>query len=209
MKRMIFCALAFAFSSAGAQQAESWFEITPFGGYRLGGSFEIADSPDSYDIEDSPSFGLIVNFPHRRYTRFEVLYARQSTDAEFSGAANTGPGYDLDVQVLQLGGTYQFDAESPLVVPYLAATLGATYMEASADTSESDTFWSASLGLGLLVSPNSRVGLRLEGRAYGTFTNSSTDLLCQSGPDGAACAIRLDGDLVTQVEAFAGIVVRF
>lgn len=209
MKRLVAIALACAFSNAGAQQADSWFEITPFAGYRFGGSFEIEDSPESYDIDDSTSFGLIINFPHRQDTRWEVFYSQQSSDAIFSGTPIDEPVYDLDVHVLQLGGTYQFEGQSAHVVPYLAATLGATYMKASADASDSDTFWSASMGLGLLISPNSRVGLRLEGRAYGTFTNSSTDLLCQSGPDGAACAVRLDGDLITQVEAFAGVVVRF
>jgi hypothetical protein len=209
MKRLIACAFACAFSSASAQQDESWFEITPLGGYRLGGSFEIEDSTESYDVEDSPSYGLIINFPHRHNTRWEVLYSKQSTETEYSGPSIAEPVYDLDVQVLQIGGTYQFEGQSAFVVPYLAATLGATHMQVSARSSESDTFWSASMGLGLLISPNSRVGLRLEARGYGTFTNSGTDLLCQSGPEGGTCAIRLDGDLVTQVEAFAGVVFRF
>ena len=95
------------------------------------------------------------------------------------------------------------------MVPYLAATLGATHARVSSSGSESDTFWSGSIGLGMLLSPNSRVGVRLEARAYGTFTNSSTNLLCQSGPEGGACAIRVKGDLITQIETFAGVVFRF
>lgn len=209
MIRLILCALVCAYTTAGAQQQDSWFEVTPIGGFRAGGSFEIEDSPDSYDIEDSASFGVILNFPHRQNTRWEVLYSQQSTEAEFSGTLDTEPVYDLDIHVLQVGGTYQFEGQAESVVPYLAATLGATHIKASAGASESDTFWSASMGLGLLISPNSRVGFRLEGRAYGTFTRSSTDLLCQSGPEGAQCAVRLDGDLITQFEAFAGIVFRF
>ena len=208
MRPAVLLALLCAFSHVHAQQQDSWIEVTPYGGYRMGGSFEIEDSPDSYDFEDSSSFGLILNFPHRTETRWEVLYSQQSTEARFNGAAANDPLIDLDLHVLQIGGTYQFEGDA--VVPYLAATLGATHAETTGTGSESDTFWSASIGLGFLISPNSRVGLRLEARGHGTFTNSSTDILCQTDPAaGGACAIRIDGDIITQVEAFAGVVFRF
>jgi hypothetical protein len=209
MNRFIFAMLAGAslMMPAHAQQTSARFELTPFGGYRFGGTLEIEESPDSFDFEDSASFGLIVNFPHRANTRWEILYANQSTEAEFSGVATGDEVIDVDLQMLQIGGTYQFEGEK--VLPYLAATLGATHAKASGTSSESDTFWSGSIGLGILVAPNSRIGLRLEARAYGTFTNSSTDLLCASGPGGAGCAIQVAGDLLTQIETFAGVVIRF
>lgn len=195
------------FAPAVAQQTPAKFELTPFGGYRFGGSFEIEESSDSYSFEDAASYGLILNFPHRGNTHWEVLYSKQSTEAKFIGTAANDAILDLDLQMLQLGGTYQFEGDK--VIPYLAATLGATHARASATGSESDTFWSGSIGLGILISPHSRVGLRLEARAYGTFTNSSTDLLCVSGPEGAGCAISVEGNLLSQIETFAGVVFRF
>ena len=190
-----------------AQQQPAKFELTPFGGYRFGGTFEIEDSSDSFDFEDSASFGLIANFPHGTNTKWEILYANQSTEAEFSGVTTGDAVIDVDLQMLQIGGTYQFEGDK--VLPYMAATLGATHAKARGDSSESDTFWSGSIGVGILIAPNSKVGLRLEARAYGTFTNSSTDLLCASGPEGAGCAIKSAGDLITQIETFAGVVIRF
>ena len=192
---------------AHAQQETAKFELSPFGGYRFGGSFDIEDSSDSYDFEDSASFGLIANFPHGTNTTWEILYANQSTEAEFSGVTTGDAVIDVDLQMLQIGGTYQFEGDS--VLPFMAATLGATHAKARGTSSESDTFWSASIGLGILIAPNSRIGLRLEARAYGTFTNSSTNLLCASGPGGAGCAIQVKGDLLTQIETFAGVVIRF
>jgi hypothetical protein len=194
-------------STAQAQDDKFNFELTPFGGYRFGGTFEVEDSSDSYDFNDSSSFGLILGIPHSSNTQFEILYSKQSTEAEFSGATPNDPVIDIDLQVLQLGGTYQFDGDK--VVPYIAATLGATNARVSSTGSANDTFWSGSFGLGVLISPNSRVGLRLEARAYGTFTNSSTSLLCESGPNIAGCAIRIEGDMLTQIETFAGVVFRF
>ena len=128
---------------AWAQQDKASFELTPFGGYRFGGTFEVEDSPDSYDFEDSASYGVILNFPHRANTRWEVLYSRQSTEAEFSDPASSNALLDIDSHILQIGGTYQFEGDK--VLPYLAATLGGTHVKASANGSESDTFWSGSL----------------------------------------------------------------
>lgn len=198
------------YGGAGAQSNESKFEITPFGAYRFGGTFNVEDESGSYKFEDSTSYGVLMNFPHRSSTKWEFLYSRQSTEAEFSGVTLNDPVVDVDLQVFQIGGTYEFDSQSEIVQPYLAATIGATHADArSSGGSESDTFWSASVGLGVLISPASRVGLRLEARAYGTFTNNTTDLFCSTGPDQNVCAIRLEGDILTQIETFAGVVVRF
>lgn len=193
--------------TARAQDDAFNFELTPFGAYRFGGSFAVEDSSDSYDLEDSSSFGLILNFPHNTNTQWEVLYSKQATTAEFSAATPNDPLVDIDLQILQLGGTYQF--EGGMVRPYLAATLGGTHARARSTGSGSDTFWSGSIGLGLLISPSSRIGLRLEARAYGTLTSSNTDLLCQTGPDANFCAVRIQGEMLTQIETFAGVVFRF
>jgi hypothetical protein len=194
-------------STAQAQDREVKFELTPFGGYRFGGTFEVEDSSDSYDFNDSSSFGLILNVPYSSNTQLEILYSKQSTEAEFGGATSNDPVIDIDLQMLQLGGTYQFEGDK--FIPYIAATLGAAHARASSSGSASDTFWSGSFGLGVLISPTTRVGLRLEARAYGTVTNSGTSLLCESGPNVSGCAIRVKGDLLTQIETFAGVVFRF
>ena len=46
-------------------------------------------------------------------------------------------------------------------------------------------------------------------RAYGVIVDSSTDLFCSTGPNANVCAVRLKGELVSQVETFAGVSVRF
>ena len=90
--------------------------------------------------------------------------------------------------------------------PYLAATIGGTRIEAAG---ESDTFFSGSIGLGMLISPASTFGIRLEARAHGVFINSDTDLLCRTGPDLNVCFIRVEGDMLSQIETFAGFIFRF
>ena len=76
-------------------------------------------------------------------------------------------------------------------------------------TLDSDTFFSGSLGVGLMVLPTNRVGVRLEARTHATLLRSDSDLFCESGPGGGLCAVAVNGDVLWQVEAFAGVVFRF
>jgi opacity protein-like surface antigen len=189
------------------QAQEAATEITAFGAYRFGGTFEEDDTDASYELNDSPSFGLILNLRHKDPTQWEILYSQQRTEADFSGATTNDPEVDIELHVLQLGGTYQFEGE--MARPYLAFTLGGTHVRTSSAESKSDTFFSGSIGVGMKFLPTSRVGIRVEARAYGTLVSSSTDLFCSTGPDLNICAIRLEGKMLSQVETFAGITVRF
>jgi len=182
-------------------------EITPFVGYRFGGTFESADATFKYEMQDSSSFGLLLNFRHKGNTQWEILYSQQSSEAQYSGAAGPDPVVDVDIHVLQLGGTYRGDGEKAR--PYLAATMGGTHIRTESNGSKSDTFFSGSIGVGMMFLPRSRVGIRVEARAYGTLVDSNSDIFCQTGPNQNICAIRIDGNLLSQVEVFAGITFRF
>jgi hypothetical protein len=205
MKRLlILSTLAFP---AVLQAQEPTAEITAFGAYRFGGTFEEESTEATYELKDSPSFGLILNLRHQDPTQWEIFYSQQQTEAEFSGSTQNDPVVNIDLHVLQLGGTYQFEGE--VARPYLAFTLGGTHVRTSSAASRSDTFFSGSIGVGMKFLPTSRVGIRVEARAYGTLVSSSTDLFCSTGPDTNVCAIRLEGKMLSQVETFAGITVRF
>jgi len=182
-------------------------EITAFGGYRFGGTFEVQDSDASYEWQDASSWGLIWDYRNDANTEIEVFFSRQTTTAEFNDVTTEAPILDVETTVLQLGGTVFGEGET--VRPYLAATIGGTHIRAEAGAEESDTFFSGSIGAGVKIKPNSRSGLRLEVRAHGTLTSESTDLFCRTGPDLNACAIQVKGNLFGQVEVFAGVVLRF
>ena len=127
------------------QAQEAATEITAFGAYRFGGTFEEDESDASYELNDSPSFGLILNLRHQDPTQWEIFYSQQQTEAEFSGATGNDPEVDIDLHVLQLGGTYQWEGE--VARPYLAFTLGGTHVRTRSAESNSDTFFSGSIGV--------------------------------------------------------------
>jgi len=190
-----------------AQEQAFNIELTPFGAYSVGGEFEEKSSGLSIELDESESYGFIFNARHSPVTQWEIFYSRQETSADASGLGLSDPAPELTVEYLQAGGTYMWDGEH--VRPFLAATLGGTKVDINTAGFGSDTFWSGSLGLGLQISPNSRLGLRLEARGFGTLLDSSSDLWCQFGPTNNVCAVRIDGTIMWQVQALAGIVFRF
>lgn len=190
-----------------ASAGEKNVEFTPFAAYRFGGTFDVENSTASYELDDSDAFGLLLNVRQSSNTQWEVLFSKQKTQARLRAGTGTNPSVSTDISVLQVGGTYLGPGQT--FRPFLAMTLGGTHIKTVASGRQSDTFFSGSIGVGLNIAPNSRIGLRLEARAYGTLTNSDTDLFCRTGPDMNVCAIRIDGNLLTQVEAIAGVVFRF
>lgn len=189
------------------QAQQSGIEITPFLGYRFGGTFETEDATARYEMEDSESLGLLVNLPHRFNTQWEILYSYQQSEARYSGDPGPDPRVDTEIHVLQLGGTYRGSGEK--AIPYLAATIGGTHVRTSSTATRDDTFFSGSIGVGMMFLPSSRVGIRVEARGYGTLISSNSEIFCSTGPDANLCAIRIDGKLLTQVETFAGVTFRF
>ena len=67
MKRYLLAGLIFVPALASAQ--ESGVEITPFAGYRFGGTFESDEPAAKYEMQDSESFGLLINFRHKGNTQ--------------------------------------------------------------------------------------------------------------------------------------------
>ena len=199
--------VATALPAQAAAADELKFEITPFVAYRFGGDFDVEGSTASYRIDDSEAFGLLLNLRHSGNTQWELLYSVQQTTAMLRDSVATTPAVDTDIHVLQIGGTYQGSGET--VRPYLALTLGGTHIKTTANGTQSDSFFSGSIGVGVSLIPNSRLGIRLEARAYGTLMDANTDLFCQTGPDMNICAVRIDGNLLSQFELFAGVVFRF
>lgn len=193
--------------SAAFAQSPGNVELTPLVGAMFGGTFEDIDENLDAELDDGAHAGVILNIRESGNTQWELIYSRQSTDVDASEFSPATPTIDLDLQYLQLGGTYLGEGER--VRPYIAATIGGTHISPSLGDLDSDTFWSASIGAGLQAFPTKRIGLRLEARVWGTLLTSSTDLFCASGNQGGVCAITVDGDALWQFSTFLGAVFRF
>lgn len=190
---------------AAAEVTPYRFSLTPFAGYRIGGEFDDDDNDDELELDDGASIGLIVNAPFDDRTEWEVFYSRQSTDIDQS-TVTVGQDVDVTVEYLQIGGTYVGDGETAR--PYLAATVGGSRIDADGGF-DSETYFAFGIGGGLHVFPENRIGLRLEGRLFGSLVDSDSGVFCQSGPNANRCLISSSGDVFWQWEMFAGMTVRF
>lgn len=188
-------------------------EITPFAGYRLGGEFEDDDDDGNttgadVDIDEASSVGLIVNWPSVANTEWEIYLGRQATSLETDAlfAPTDTPSADLDITYLQAGGTYWFDGERAR--PFIVATVGASRFEPDDSSFDSETFFAFGIGGGYKIAPTSRIGLRLEGRLFGSVLDSDEAVFCRSGGAVSGCLVSVSGSVVWQWEVTAGLVFR-
>ena len=199
-------ALVCTYSTAAAQNHPYRFELTPYAAYRVGGSFDEQDGDGRVDLNDSSAEGLILNIRANPKGQYELLYARQSTDADTRGFQVNDATIDIDIEHFQLGGTYLFDGENTR--PFIALTLGLSQYDPQLPGSNSESFFSASLGGGVQLNANKRLGIRLEARAFATFVDDDSNIFCSSIDGAGACLILVRGRVLTQWEARAGLVFR-
>lgn len=186
--------------------------MTPFAGYRFGGEFDSVDDGDvarDLDLDEAGSLGLIINFPADAVTEWEIFYSRQKTrlDSAAPWSVDEPVVDDLTVTYLHAGGTYLFEGERAR--PYIVATLGASRFDPDDAGFDAETYFSFALGGGLKLAPTSRIGLRLEGRLFGSLVDSDEAIFCRAGPEGSRCLIATSGSILWQFEALAGVIFRF
>lgn len=204
--RLLLAGLALAISAAASAEVNPYHvSVTPFIGYRIGGEFKDDDTGDKVDLGDASSFGLIINAPASDTTEWELFYSRQSAGIDTS-TVPLPPGLDLDISYFQVGGTYVFDGAP--IRPFISAGIGASHFSPDQSQYNSETYFAFSIGGGAHLFPASRVGLRLEGRLFGSVIDSDSAIFCVSD-GGATCAIQASGDILWQWEMFAGLTARF
>ena len=108
-KTVSVCLALLAVPAAQAQEDVFKFELTPFAGFATGGEFEDTTSGASLELDDSSSFGLILDIRESANTQWEILYSLQPTEADTTGLPIGGAPLDIDVHYIQGGGTYLFE----------------------------------------------------------------------------------------------------
>jgi opacity protein-like surface antigen len=186
----------------GTAGAEWGVEITPFGGYSIGGNFTDNATGANLDVKEGGNFGLVLGMPDTPDTQYELFYGFQRTKVTGSGTFGGETLFDLDIHYLHLGGPYMFAREK--VRPFLSGGVGATHFVPQGSGMDSKTYFSLSLGGGVKIPISDHVGLRFEGRGFMTVLPNSTEMFCVSS-GGAACNVKVQGDVLGQLLLMAGI----
>jgi hypothetical protein len=188
------------------------FEVTPWGGYRFGGSFDYDEAEagqGSLEVRDASSFGVDLGLYRDAVSFYELLYASQTARMDSGGV--TAEDLRLRTEYYQLGGTLLFPQPNNLVA-WLSMTAGVTRFAPSGTLQgeplgpESD--FSMSLGGGLRVPLNQHLAIVGGVRGYVTFIDPSSRIFCVSA-GGATCVFQLSGSTYLQFEGLLGLAVTF
>ena len=170
-------------------------ELTPFGSYQWGGSFDTQGFSNilagQINEQGSFSWGAILSFLAAGNSAVELYYLRQDTDISGAQKANVSTGFSNNyVQI----GVRQGLPKTEGIAPFITASMGINVLDAK--NSDSSTRFAWSLGGGAKwMAANQKVGLRMDIRwmvtpvpsgDYGTwcdywgcYVTSGTDWLHQ------------------------------
>jgi opacity protein-like surface antigen len=191
-------------SSATETPPSQTFEVAPFIGYQVGGSFSQNTTEQTVKLDDHGSFALALDAPADAGGQYELFYGRQSTVLRGDGFSSLS----VAVEYLHIGGTVTLD-DSSRVKPYLAGGLGVSRLSPDSPGAENDTRFSLSLALGLRMPLSQHFSVRVEGRGFLTLVNSEGALFCNSGESGAICTITAHGSTLFQFAFLAGMAYDF
>ncbi|MGZ8867476.1 MAG: hypothetical protein ACXW2P_03960 [Thermoanaerobaculia bacterium] len=191
-----------------AYSTPSWnlFELTPFGGYRWGGTL-YADSTDLFGFDTkvagAGNVGLNFGIPiGGSPMKFELMVNQQQSHLTGRGGLFESEIPIADFDVTYYHGGLQIPIGDPEAgaVPFLVFSAGITNLRPDIAGVSAENRFSASAGLGVKIPFNRNVGLRIEGRGY--FTSLDGDDECYRCDDSY-------GDTLTQGETNIGLVISF
>jgi hypothetical protein len=176
-------------------------EVSPFYGYRFGGELEDAATGEAYTIQNSPTYGIMVDLPFGGpAVRTELLWCRQDTEIQFPGT--DGPGWiDMTIDSWEIGAIGEEKKDG--FVEYISAHVGLTHMSAGGYGSDTRVNLSAAVGAKFFIRPN--MALKAEVRGICTFVDAEATFISIDG----GTLIQFTGSTLWQGQATLGLSVIF
>jgi len=166
----------FLFVSAIGLRAQS-FEISPFFGYRFGGTIENSRG-ESSDLKAAPAYGLSFDYsPYKNDSmKLELFWSRQDSQMDL-GTVGGLEHMGLWVDVFQIGGVYE--SGQGRLHETVTALVGATVF--SPEEGDVEARFSLSLGLGVKYFLSKNLALRADLRGYCTVVESEGAFISTGG----------------------------
>lgn len=187
--------------------SSNMFELTPFVGYRYGGTI-FADQTNLFtrdvDVESSVNFGASIGIPlGNTPLKLELLADRQQSRLETGGGLfdpNTRVA-DIDITYLHAGVQIPF-ATSRSAEPFLLFSAGVANLDPHVNNVSADNRFSAAAGIGVKLPLSRNLAIRVDARGYFTSLGNDDNRNCNR------CSYNYDHDLY-QGETNVGLAFRF
>ncbi len=156
------------------------FELTPFAGFRWGGTVfqnDVFGFGDELQVAASPNYGADLAIPLGRTGMKVTLMANHQASELESGRGLFEPDQTLgDFDVTYFHGGLQIPfGSSRNAVPYGLVSAGVARLDPHLSGVTAETRFSASGGFGIKLPMSRNAAIRLEGRGYFTSLEESTD----------------------------------
>jgi outer membrane protein W len=205
-------------SVTGAIRAQSYgqyykWEITPFIGGEVGGSYPVANSSatqadvDKVRVNNSMSFGTFIDRSFTENFQFEFMWnANRTQTAEhdtISGQFTNA--YNTDIDQFHFGALYMFRSSDKKLRPYAAAGLGFSHFENSG-ANANNTAFSYGVGGGVKYYMTNHIGFRGDARFVPTYENSSPQQFCDQFGN---CFTANQRNFLNRANFTGGLIIRF
>ena len=190
---------AWLFASLLSSQAQV-FELSPFFGYRFGGSVKTSDGEDTC-LDPGRAYGVALDFaPQASDLKLELFWSRQDTGFD-SGGFEGFNHIHLSIDEFQFGGVYE--AGQGRLRETVTALVGATLF--SSDAGDREARFSFGIGVGVKYYLLKHLALRADLRGYGTVVEADAAFISSGG----GAVAYFSGDAIWQGEIAGGISLSF
>jgi len=202
MSRWFAAIVAFGLAASPAAVSAQQVEVSPFGGFRLGGGFFERVTNQDVDLDGATAIGGVLNVAMHDGLWFEGFFTHQNAAVDVPGSVLAPPKkWRITVDHWMAGGLQEFGEGRAR--PFLTGLLGLTRYAAEGDN---EIRFVISAGGGAKLSPTRHLGARVDGRVFTTFADiEGRTIVCSPG----LCLVSVNTDLVWQVEFSAGVVIAF
>jgi opacity protein-like surface antigen len=161
---MLICLLAIGSTGAYSQAR---VEISPFGGYLLGGSLKFYEG--KFKIENAASYGGMLSMKAAGGNFIELSYTRMDSQGQWnpsSGYMSSLPRdtFDIAMNYLQINSLNEFALDNEAIRPYGTAGIGTSWIHPKEGDTSDEWMFTFNAALGLKYFFNDRIGIRLQAR---------------------------------------------
>ena len=198
-------------ANAGAQR----LEITPFGGYRWGGTLDDGIRPveptNTIDLvfDNGPNFGLIAGFFVKPNIQIEAFFDRQH-----SALRAVNDTYNLDkkafdarIDYYHLGVLMLLMSPDDPLQPFFSFSLGWTQIRPGDSETNSEGFYSVGLALGVRYFFTDHIGIRGQSRMMSTVITDTKQYFCND--ETGECFELPEDTWMTQIDLSFGVIFAF
>jgi hypothetical protein len=162
---------------------DSAFELTPFVGYRWGGTIFESETflfNRDVDVASSANLGISLGIPlGDTGMKLELLADHQSSQLETEGGLfePNNQVADIDITYLHAGLQFPF-ARSRNATPYAIVSAGLANVDPQITGVSAENRFSASAGIGVKVPMSRALSLKVEGRGFFTALENNNNDNC-------------------------------